>query len=189
MALSVDRVISGLLFDRDDTLVIDVPYNADPHRVVPVPGAHRAVERARQAGLPVGVVTNQSVIARGGATREQVDATNARVDELVGPFDVWCVCPHGPEDGCACRKPLPGMVFQAAAALGVPADELVVVGDIGADVEAARAAGAQGILVPTDRTRREEVDAAETMAADLDEAVSLVLARVAARTRPVGTTA
>ncbi|ROS73820.1 histidinol-phosphate phosphatase family protein/HAD superfamily hydrolase (TIGR01662 family) [Curtobacterium sp. PhB130] len=183
MALSVDRVVGGLLFDRDDTLIIDVPYNADPHRVVPVPGARRAVERARAAGLPVGVVTNQSVIARGGATRAEVDATNARVDELVGPFDVWCVCPHGPEDDCPCRKPRPGLVLEASERLGVPVAVLVVIGDIGADVGAAAAAGAQAILVPTPRTRREEIDAAETVADTIEEAVALALQRVAT-TRP-----
>ncbi|SDQ93897.1 haloacid dehalogenase superfamily, subfamily IA, variant 3 with third motif having DD or ED [Curtobacterium sp. UNCCL20] len=175
MALAPDRTVRGLLFDRDDTLVIDVPYNADPHKVVPVPGAHRAVERARAAGLRLGVVTNQSVIARGMATREEVDATNARVDELVGPFDVWCVCPHDADDGCACRKPRPGLVLEAAERLGIAPEELVVVGDIGADVGAAAAAGAQGILVPTPRTRREEIDDVPTVAASLDEAVSLVL--------------
>ncbi|OIH93674.1 HAD-IIIA family hydrolase [Curtobacterium sp. MCBA15_001] len=182
MALSADRPVGGLLFDRDDTLVIDVPYNADPHRVVPVPGARRAVQAAREAGLPVGVVTNQSVIARGGATREQVDATNARVDELVGPFAVWCVCPHGPEDDCPCRKPRPGLVLQAAERLGVPASDLVVIGDIGADVGAALAAGAQAILVPTPRTRPEEVDAAQTVAATIEEAVALALQHVPAAT-------
>lgn len=180
MPLATDRVIRGVLFDRDDTLVIDVPYNADPHRVVPVPGAHRAVERARAAGLRVGVVTNQSVVAKGMATREQVDATNARVDELVGPFDVWCVCPHDAGDACRCRKPRPGMMLDAAAALGLDPAELVVVGDIGADVGAALAAGAQGILVPTARTRAEEVAAADTVVRSLEEAVDLVLARVPA---------
>ncbi|PCN47683.1 haloacid dehalogenase [Curtobacterium sp. 'Ferrero'] len=182
MALALDRPVGGVLFDRDDTLVVDVPYNADPHLVVPVPGARRAVARARAAGLRLGVVTNQSVIAKGMATAEQVAATNARVDELVGPFDVWCVCPHDAGDGCDCRKPRPGLVLAAAEVLDVPVAELVVIGDIGADVGAARAAGAQGILVPTPRTRREEVDAADTVAADLDEAVSLVLASRAVRT-------
>ncbi|MFJ4074128.1 HAD-IIIA family hydrolase [Curtobacterium sp. NPDC089991] len=176
MPLAPDRAIRGLLFDRDDTLVVDVPYNADPRLVVPVPGARRAVERARAAGLLLGVVTNQSVVAKGLATREQVDATNARVDALVGPFDVWCVCPHDADDDCACRKPRPGMVLDAAERLGVPPEALVVVGDIGADVQAARAAGAQGVLVPTPRTRPEEVDDAETVAATLAEAVDLVIA-------------
>lgn len=173
-------MVRGLLFDRDDTLVVDVPYNADPHLVVPVPGAHRAVERARAAGLLLGVVTNQSVIAKGMATREQVDATNARVDGLVGPFDVWCVCPHDTDDGCACRKPRPGMVLDAAGRLGLSPAELVVIGDIGADVGAALAAGAQAVLVPTPRTRRAEVDAAPTVAANLTEAVELALARAEA---------
>ncbi|WP_092387161.1 HAD-IIIA family hydrolase [Curtobacterium sp. YR515] len=180
MALAPDRTVRGLLFDRDDTLVIDVPYNADPHRVVPVPGARRAVARARAAGLALGVVTNQSVIAKGMATREQVDATNARVDELVGPFDVWCVCPHDADDDCVCRKPRPGMVLDAAGRLGLDPSELVVVGDIGADVAAALAAGAQPVLVPTPRTRQEEVDAAPTVAATFEDAVALVLDHVRA---------
>ncbi|MBF4606978.1 D-glycero-alpha-D-manno-heptose-1,7-bisphosphate 7-phosphatase [Curtobacterium sp. VKM Ac-1393] len=175
MALVPDRVIRGLLFDRDDTLVVDVPYNADPRLVVPVPGARRAVDRARSAGLRVGVVTNQSVIAKGLATREQVDATNARVDQLVGPFDVWCVCPHDDADDCACRKPRPGMVLDAADRLGLSPETLVVIGDVGADVQAARAAGAQGVLVPTGRTLRHEVDDADTVAASLDAAVQLVI--------------
>lgn len=173
-------MVRGLLFDRDDTLVVDVPYNADPHLVVPVPGARRAVERARAAGLLLGVVTNQSVIAKGMATSEQVDATNARVDELVGPFDVWCVCPHEAGDGCRCRKPRPGMVLDAAERLGLSPTELVVVGDIGADVGAALAAGAQAVLVPTPRTRQAEVDAAPTTAATLEAAVDLIVAHTGA---------
>jgi D-glycero-D-manno-heptose 1,7-bisphosphate phosphatase len=178
VALS-DRPLRGVLFDRDDTLVVDVPYNADPERVVPVPGAAAAVAAARAAGLAVGVVTNQSAIAKGLATRDQVDATNARVDELVGPFDVWQVCPHDRDDGCACRKPRPGMVFAAADRLGLEAADLVVIGDIGADVGAAAAAGAQGVLVPTTRTMPDEVAAATTVAGSIEEAVALVVARAA----------
>jgi D-glycero-D-manno-heptose 1,7-bisphosphate phosphatase len=178
VALS-DRPLRGVLFDRDDTLVIDVPYNADPARVVPVPGAARAVAAVRAAGMSVGVVTNQSVIAKGMASRAQVDATNARVDELVGPFDVWEVCPHDRDDDCACRKPRPGMVLAAARRLGLDPADLVVIGDIGADVGAAVAAGAQGILVPTTRTLPAEVDAATTVAGSIEDAVALVVARAA----------
>lgn len=68
------------------------------------------------------------------------------------------------------------MVLDAAERLGVPPEALVVVGDIGADVLAAQAAGAQGVLVPTPRTRAEEVDAARTVARTLAEAVDLVIA-------------
>ncbi|WP_348272823.1 HAD-IIIA family hydrolase [Rathayibacter sp. VKM Ac-2760] len=168
--------LRGILFDRDATLVVDVPYNGDPARVEPMPTALDAVDRARQSGLAVGVVTNQSGIARGIIDREQADAVNRRVDELFGGFDTWQLCPHGQEDGCACRKPAPGMVLQAARALDLPAESLAVIGDIGADVGAAAAAGARGVLVPTPITRTEEVTAAPLRAATLLEAVELLLA-------------
>ena len=168
--------LRGILFDRDATLVVDVPYNGDPARVEPMPTALDAVERAREAGLALGVVTNQSGIARGIIDRAQADAVNRRVDELFGGFDSWQLCPHGPEDGCDCRKPAPGMVLAAAGALGLPADSLAVIGDIGADVGAAAAAGARGVLVPTPITRAEEVAAAPLRAATLLEAVELLLA-------------
>ncbi|SOE04424.1 HAD-IIIA family hydrolase [Rathayibacter rathayi] len=168
--------LRGILFDRDATLVVDVPYTGDPTHVTPMPTALDAVERAREAGLALGVVTNQSGIARGIIDRAQAEAVNERVDELFGGFDVWMLCPHGPDDGCSCRKPAPGMVLGAAESLGLPADSLAVIGDIGADVDAAAAAGALGVLVPTPITRAEEVAAAPLRAATLLEAVELLLA-------------
>jgi histidinol-phosphate phosphatase family protein len=167
--------VRAVLFDRDGTLVEDVPYNGDPAQVRPVAGAARALSALRRAGVRIGVVTNQSAVARGMVTRAQVDAVNQRVGELLGPFDTWQVCPHGPEDGCACRKPAPGMVTAAAAELGVRPYEVVVVGDIGSDVEAAHAAGARAVLVPNERTLPAEVEAAPVRAGSLQEAVALVL--------------
>ncbi|WP_210491862.1 HAD family hydrolase [Patulibacter sp. SYSU D01012] len=166
----------AVLFDRDATLVVDVPYNGDPDAVVPMPGAREALDRLRAAGIPVGVVSNQSGIARGLITREQVEAVNARVARLLGPLDPIVFCPHGPDDGCACRKPAPGMVLEAARRLGVDPARCAVVGDIAADVGAAAAAGARGILVPTPITLEPEVAAAPEVARDLAEAVDLLLA-------------
>jgi histidinol-phosphate phosphatase family protein len=167
---------SAVLFDRDGTLVEDVPYNGDPDRVVLRPGVREALDRLRAAGIPTAVISNQSGIGRGLLTSEQVRAVNARVDELAGSLGPWLWCPHGPDDGCACRKPAPGLVQRAAEALGVPARDCVVIGDIGSDVEAAEAAGATGILVPTDITLAEEVAAARHVARDIGEAVDRVLA-------------
>ncbi|MFC4907183.1 HAD-IIIA family hydrolase [Actinomadura gamaensis] len=164
-----------VLFDRDDTLIRDVPYNGDPELVEPVPGARAALERLRRAGLSIGVITNQSGVARGKITETDVRRVNRRVEDLLGRFDVWEVCPHGEDDGCACRKPAPGMVERAARRLGVAPSDCVVIGDIGADVAAARAAGARGVLVPTDRTKPGEIDAAPEVAPDLAAAVDLVL--------------
>lgn len=165
----------AVLFDRDGTLVHDVPYNGDPDRVDPVPGAREAVDRLRRAGVRVGVVSNQSGVARGLLTAAQVAAVNARVDALLGPFDAWQVCMHGPEERCECRKPRPGMVLAACRRLGMPPGDCVLVGDIAADVEAAAAAGARGVLVPNGRTRRQEVREAPVVAEDLRRAVDLLL--------------
>jgi histidinol-phosphate phosphatase family protein len=164
------------LLDRDGTLVEDVPYNGDPAAVRPLPGVREALDRLRAAGLRLAMVTNQSGIARGLLTDDEVRAVNARVEALLGPFDAVLYCPHGPDDGCACRKPQPGLVVEAARALGVPPGDCVVVGDIGADLGAARAAGAAAVLVPTAVTRAEEIDAAPIVAADLGGAVDWILA-------------
>jgi HAD superfamily hydrolase (TIGR01662 family) len=165
-----------VLFDRDGTLVRDYPYNGDPEFVRPVPGAREAVDALRARGVRVGVVSNQSGVARGLITRDQVDACMARLDEILGPFDTIQVCPHGPDDGCPCRKPAPGMVKAACAELDVDPARCVVIGDIGADVEAAAAAGAVGVMVPTPVTRKAEVAAAPRRAATLTQAVQDVLA-------------
>ena len=166
---------AAVLFDRDGTLVRDVAYNGDPARVVPMPGAREALDRLRAAGLPTAVVSNQSGVGRGLLTMDQVDAVNRRLEELLGPLGPWLVCPHTPEEGCSCRKPAPGLVVQAAGALGVDPARCALVGDIGADVEAARAAGARAVLVPTPATSTSEVEAAPEVAPDLTSAVDLLL--------------
>ncbi|MEU7137089.1 HAD family hydrolase [Streptomyces sp. NPDC046261] len=148
---------AAVLFDRDGTLVENVPYNGDPRRVVPMAGARAALALLRRHGVRTGVITNQSGVARGLITTAQLRLVNERVERLLGPFDVWAVCPHGPDDGCGCRKPAPGLVLAAARDLGLSPGDCVVVGDIGSDMEAAAAAGALGVLVPTPVTRPEEV--------------------------------
>jgi HAD superfamily hydrolase (TIGR01662 family) len=173
----------AVLFDRDGTLVEDVPYNADPARVRPLPGAREAVAAARAAGAAVGVVTNQSGVARGLITPRGEAAVRRRIDALLGPFDVWAVCPHGPGDGCGCRKPAPGLVLAACARLGVAPERAVVVGDIAADLGAARAAGAHGVLVPTPVTRPEEIAAARAAGAWAPDAPAAV---ALARSGPAG---
>src|SRR2546429_2398074 len=74
---------AAVFFDRDGTLIEDVPYNGDPGKVRPRPGARQALDRLRKAGLPVAVVSNQSGLARGRLTWDDVAAVNARVEELI----------------------------------------------------------------------------------------------------------
>lgn len=175
-------LFDAVLLDRDGTLVEDVPFNGDPEKVRPLPGVRAALDRLRAAGLRLGVVTNQSGVARGLFSGSQMAAVHARVEQLLGPFGTWRVCPHEDADGCGCRKPAPGLVWAAAADLGTVPARCVVVGDIGRDVVAAAAAGAAGVLVPTAVTRAEEVAAAAWTAVDLPAAVEEILRRQAAVT-------
>ncbi len=165
-----------VLFDRDGTLVHDVPYNGDPALARAVPGARAAVHSLRACGVRVGMVTNQSGVGSGRLTEDQVHAVNRRVAELVGPFDVVETCLHTADAGCGCRKPAPGMVESACNALDLLPARCIVIGDIGSDVDAARAAGAVGVLVPTPATRPAEVEAALLTEPDLTSAASRILA-------------
>ncbi|MEO6835629.1 MAG: HAD family hydrolase [Candidatus Tumulicola sp.] len=131
-----------MLFDRDETLVVDVPFNGDPDKVQAAPDAREQLDRLRAAGLRLAVVSNQSGVGRGYITIDQVDAVNRRVEELLGPFAGFFVCPHAPGDDCECRKPKPKLILDAARALGVEPAACAVVGDRDSDVEAARNAGA-----------------------------------------------
>lgn len=168
----------AVLFDRDGTLMHDVPYLADPEKVQPVAGAVAAVSQLRARGVPIGVVSNQSGVARGLIRPDQLQAVNRRLDSLLGPFGTWQLCQHGPQDGCRCRKPSPVMIRDAAHDLGVDPADCVYIGDIGADVQAALQAGARAVLVPTAATRQSEIAHARHCAvvrADLSAAVAYAM--------------
>ncbi len=132
----------AVFFDRDETIVVDVPFNGDPERVEPAPNARALLDRLRAAGLPLAVVSNQSGVGRGLITAEQVEAVNRRIEERLGPFAGFFVCLHAPGDACECRKPKPKLILDAARALGLDPACCIVVGDRESDVEAARNAGA-----------------------------------------------
>jgi D-glycero-D-manno-heptose 1,7-bisphosphate phosphatase len=83
----------------------------------------------------------------------------------LGPFDTRQVCPHSPDPGVSFRNPEPGLVTAAARELGLAPHECLLIGDIGSDVDAALAAGARAILVPTRHTKVGEIDHAELVAA------------------------
>lgn len=166
---------AAILFDRDGTLVVNVPYNGDPDRVVLAPGAREALDRVRAAGIRTAVITNQSGVGRGMITLQQVFAVNGRVEAMLGDVGPWIVCPHHPDAGCPCRKPAPGLILQAAEALGVDPADCVVIGDRLADVQAAAAAGARGILVPSADTAEGERERAGEVCGGLLEAVERAL--------------
>ena len=134
----------ALLLDRDGTLIVDVGYPRDPALVEPLPGA---IETLRELGqrFALVIVSNQSGIGRGRITEAEAHAGHARVIELFAAGGVRFAgayyCPHAPDAGCACRKPQPGLIHDAARELGLDLAASVLVGDKPSDLEAGRAAG------------------------------------------------
>jgi D-glycero-D-manno-heptose 1,7-bisphosphate phosphatase len=147
------RYERAVFLDRDGTLMPEVGALGRPEAVQLMPGAAAALRALSAARYELVVVSNQSAIGRGVVTAEQVRNVNAALRrmlraegvELSGIF----VCPHRPEDGCSCRKPLPGLLLQAATMLGLSLKRSWLIGDSTRDTQAAAAAGVRGILLQT----------------------------------------
>ncbi len=181
----------AVFLDRDGTLIKDVGYLGAPEGVEVVPGAPPAVRRLNQAGLLVVVVSNQSGVARGMFTTEDVDRVNERVRQLfagtAARIDAFYYCPHLPTGSvsgyakeCDCRKPRPGLLHQAARDLNIELGESFMVGDAVSDVEAGRSAGCRSVflgdLAELDAGQRGRLEAfADDVVVSLAEAVDRVL--------------
>ncbi len=148
-----------LILDRDGV----VNYDSDAYiksldEWIPLPGAVEAIARLSKAGWTVAVATNQSGLARGYYDVATLEAMHTRLRELVaeqgGEVGLIVHCPHGPDDGCACRKPKPGMLQQIAAHYGVPLHGVWFVGDSSGDLMAAQAVDCQPVLVKTGKGER-----------------------------------
>ncbi len=119
----------------------------------PLPGSIDAIAALSRAGFTIAVASNQSGLARGLLDEAALAAMHVELRKLVadagGRVDHIVVCPHGPDDGCDCRKPKPGLYLQIAAHFGVGLDGVPAIGDSLRDLEAAAAAGATPVLVRT----------------------------------------
>jgi D-glycero-D-manno-heptose 1,7-bisphosphate phosphatase len=129
----------------------------EPEEWVPVAGALEAVARINHAGWHTVVATNQSGIGRGMIDMSAVNAVHARMHQLLqaqgGRIDAVFFCPHTPEDGCDCRKPLPGLLLDIGRRYGINLHNVPMVGDTLRDLQAAQAAGCEPHLVLTGRAR------------------------------------
>ena len=126
----------------------------------PIPGSLDAIAALGGAGFTLAVASNQSGIARGLFGQDALDAMHAKMLSLVheagGHISRIVICPHGPDDGCDCRKPKPGMLLQLAQHFNTSLDGVPVIGDSMRDLEAALAVGARPILVRTGKGRATE---------------------------------
>lgn len=169
------------LIDRDGTINVEKHYLSDPDQLELYPGVGEALARLQKAGWGICVLTNQSGIARGYFNYFTLEAIHNRLGQLLGEFGVRVdgiyVCPHGPDDDCLCRKPLPGMVRQAEEHFGFDPAQAVMIGDKEVDVEMGQAVGAKTFLVRTGHGQKaaDKGSKADHVVADLAEAVDVIL--------------
>jgi histidinol-phosphate phosphatase family protein len=147
-----------VFFDKDGTLIEDVPYNCDLTRMRLLPGVAEGLQVLSKAGYRLAVISNQAGVAYGFFTEQFLTAAERRLRALLDdagvPLDGFYYCPHHPDGkidtyavSCECRKPKAGLLRRAAAELGVDLRECWMVGDILDDIEAGRRAGCRTVLI------------------------------------------
>ena len=183
---------AAVFLDRDGTMIEDGGYLWRPADVRWFPYTVDAIRLLNRAGFVVCVTTNQSGVARGRYSEDDVRALHAEMAAYLttggARVDGWFHCPHHPDavvpayrSMCACRKPEPGMIHQACAQYPIDLARSFVIGDTLLDVGSAARAGARGILVRTghgDEVARAcgaTVPDASFVADDLMAAVAFVL--------------
>lgn len=150
--------MKAVFLDKDGTLIEDVPFNVNPHKIKLYPGVGEALAMLQAEGYKLIVITNQSGIALGYFDEPQIDGVIDTLAQLLQPYGVkldgFYYCPHHTHGKieaytieCNCRKPKPGMIRQAALEMGIDLAKSWMVGDILNDVEAGNRAGCNTILV------------------------------------------
>ncbi len=162
-----------VILDRDGVINQDSDaYIKSPDEWLPIPGSLEAIARLCRAEYKVVVITNQSGLARGYFDMETLCAIHDKMLRLLhdkgGKLDAILFCPHGPDDGCGCRKPLPGLFEELQQRGGWRLRGVPAVGDSLRDLKAAARVGALPVLVKTGKGR----DAMKRLAADEDLATA-----------------
>ncbi|MDH5739315.1 MAG: lipopolysaccharide heptosyltransferase II [Nitrospira sp.] len=155
-------ILSGytIFLDRDGTLNADPGYIKSPDQLELFPGVPEALARLKQAGARLILVTNQSGVARGLLSHDDLAAVHAKLNRILdgagASLDAIYFCPHHPNDGCECRKPNPGMIDQAVRERRVDLERAYLIGDHVRDIELAKRIGARSVLVTTGVVRPQE---------------------------------
>ncbi len=177
----------AVFLDRDGTINIEKDYLYQIADFEFIPGAVEAIKILNQAGIMVVVVTNQSGVARGYYTEDDVEILHRHIaselERSGAHVDAWLFCPHHPAGRgsyalpCDCRKPLPGMFKDASRSHDIDLQNSTMIGDKRADIEAGLAAGCRTILVRTGYGTEEEpyVPPQTTVCDDLLSAVKCVV--------------
>jgi histidinol-phosphate phosphatase family protein len=149
--------MKAVFLDRDGTVIVDRGYLSDPAGVELLPGVAQALHRFHDAGFLLIFISNQSGIGRGLMTPEQSNAVHRRTLDLLAsegvPIAGSYICPHAPWDHCACRKPSPVLLQQAAAEHNIDCTQSFMIGDKKTDIDLGQTAGCRTVLYATGETR------------------------------------
>ena len=151
-----------IILDRDGVINQDSDaYIKSPEEWIPIPGSLEAIAKLNRAGYTVAVATNQSGLSRGYFDLKALSAMHRKMELLLsehgGQIDAIFYCPHGPKDGCQCRKPAPGMLQDIGERFQVNLKKVFFIGDTINDLKAAAAAGVKPILVRTGKGEKTEL--------------------------------
>jgi histidinol-phosphate phosphatase family protein len=174
-----------IFLDRDGTLIVERNYLSDPAQVELLPQVPEGLRALREMGYGLVVVTNQAGVGRGYYTLDAMHACNQRMRNLLAEhgltLDGIYFCPHAPDAGCDCRKPLPGMALAAARDHAIELARSIVIGDKACDIDLGKAIGARTMLVRTGYGACEEAAGTcspDDVANDLMDAARIISTKI-----------
>jgi D-glycero-D-manno-heptose 1,7-bisphosphate phosphatase len=181
-----------VLLDRDGTIIKECHYLSDPQQVELLAGVAAGLRRMQELGLGAIAITNQSGIGRGFFDEKRLGEIHQRMLELLAAESVYLediyFCPHTPADSCSCRKPLPGLVEQAAKKYGFNPQDSFVIGDKPCDIDLGQRVGAITFLVRTGygaEVATSQTAAPDYVVDDLLEAAQIIEGLIALETRKI----
>lgn len=150
-----------IVIDRDGVINHDSDaYIKSPDEWIPIDGSLEAIARLNHSGYTVVIASNQSGLARGYFDIQTLNEIHKKMDSMLseagGRIDAVFFCPHGPDDGCSCRKPRPGMLLEIGQRFNVPLRDVIFIGDSVSDIKAASNALSKAVLVRTGKGLKAE---------------------------------
>jgi D-glycero-D-manno-heptose 1,7-bisphosphate phosphatase len=180
--LTSAAVRRAVFLDRDGVINKALVRDGKPYppgnvcETVIVENAKASLERLKQGGFLLLVVTNQPDVRRGSTTKEAVEDIHQYLAANL-PLDGFSVCYHDDRDACTCRKPLPGLLYNAASKHGIALERSYLVGDRWRDVDAGAAAGCKTILIDYGYNERSGIHSPDVRVDDLSQAVDWILSQ------------
>lgn len=174
------QTVRAVFLDRDGVINEPVirngkPYPpADVHHVKLVAGAAESLQRLKEYGFLLVVVTNQPDVRRGATEKQSVDEIHAQLAAQL-PIDDFFVCFHDDEDRCACRKPAPGLLMEAAEKYGISIEGSFLIGDRWRDIDAGAAAGCRTVLIDYGYQEQKSIQPPNFIALSLTSAVNWIV--------------